>query len=689
MASLLTSSLAMLEPRGGLWGQAPPEPRTRASNNPTLLFSWWCTIFSAVIIITRLCGRKTRSNVLFKEDWIMMAALVPLLIRMAFIHVVLIYGTNNVETVGMHYTDLELEHRSTGARLVLAARIFYAMFIWLSKLTISEFLKRITIRIWRKSYEWTLQGIRIFLVITFFVVVVSTLCECQPFDHYWQVVPDPGPHCRQGYGNLIAMGTCDVITDLLLIAFPIPIILRSGQTWKRKFQLVSLFSLSIILIIVTLLRVPRVIEESGRQQYRTVWASCEILASTAVSNTVIIGSFLRDKGTKKNKYRSSSITDSIDRASARRPTITAIQNTGSDEDLFRFLGMRVPDHLQDKSTAGPRPAPAAEPASRHPSRSDPPPPRDWDARERGDINSSDSDDSLRKPPVVPSSQPPSLAPSSTPVSLFDVGGLLGSSRTHRTTRGISPHTQHNGPANGVLTHDFAPSTPSESRRTSRVHDAPSSSSPTSRRNSRTFVPPPPSTTSTSGPPLQLHDFGGLLTPTTSRASSGMDRYFGRRQSDSHLHPPPGRQARPPPPTGVLGPMLERHETQYSLQDAGGLLGTVPEASAGGRAGRAGSVSGRGGMPLERIMSDSAAEGVASHRPPVRQAREDDIELADLGGVLGPGHQEDVSVASLRRAQWRGYAEPPRPVPAPATQSSGGGWEGMDIHDPGGLLGRAI
>ena len=157
-----TSGLPTLDPRSlDLWGQPPPAPRTRDANNPTLLFSWWCTAFSAAIILTRLCGRKTRSNKLFTEDWIMMLALIPLLIRMALVHVILLYGTNNVQTIGVHYTKPELDHRSIGARLVLAARIFYAMFIWTSKLTISEFLKRITLRIWRRSYELTLRGIRV------------------------------------------------------------------------------------------------------------------------------------------------------------------------------------------------------------------------------------------------------------------------------------------------------------------------------------------------------------------------------------------------------------------------------------------------------------------------------------------------------------------------------------------------
>ncbi len=593
-----------------------------------------------------------------------MLALIPLLIRMGFVHVILIYGTNNVQTAGVDYTQTELEHRSVGARLVLASRIFYAMFIWTSKLTMSEFLKRITIRIWRRSYELTLRGVRIFLVATFFVVVISTLCECQPFDHYWQVQPDPGPHCRQGYGNLIAMGTCDVITDILLIAFPIPIIINSGQTWKRKFQLVSLFSLSIILIIVTLLRVPKVIEQHGRQQYRTVWASCEILASAAVSNTVIIGSFLRDKGTKKNKYRSTSVSDSIDRSSARRPTLATLQSTTSEEDLFRVLGMRVPQHLQDPSERAPRPAPVAEPASRHPSQGQMANVRALETPERGDVNSSDSDDSLRKTVKSEPKDRSSPPPQPTHLSFFDIGGLLENGDKRSSSGSHSRATSSNDHStNGVVTHDFAPATPTfESRRGSRSRDF-AYPTPESRRGSR-----PAALT-------HLSDIGGLLTPTTSRASSGMDRYHGRRQSDSHLHPP-ARHTRPAP-AGVLGPMLERHETQYSLQDVGGLLGTVPE-----------DVMGR--ARLERIQSDSAAEGAPRTITPVARVlgHDDDIELADLGGLMAADHEPEASAAALSRVTGAAHTISStrggrlRPLPP---QNSG--WESLDIQDPGGLLSK--
>lgn len=105
--------------------------------------------------------------------------------------------------------------------------------LWVAKFTISEFLKRLTSQVWKRSYEVGLHIIRWFLMVTFVAVIIATLAECQPFYKYWQVVPDPGGNCRQGYAQLITMGSSDVITDLLLVAFPIPIVMKSHMAAKR------------------------------------------------------------------------------------------------------------------------------------------------------------------------------------------------------------------------------------------------------------------------------------------------------------------------------------------------------------------------------------------------------------------------------------------------------------------------
>lgn len=613
----------MLEARA-LWSTAPPEPRSRVSNWPTVLFSWWCTSCACIIILTRLCGRKVRSDKLFREDKIMALSLIPLWIRMALVHFVLIYGTNNVNTVDHTYTPTQLYHHSIGARLVLASRIFYAMFIWLNKLTVSEFLKRITIRVWRKEWEYTLQGIRIFLFVTFGGVVIATLSECQPFNHYWQVVPDPGPHCRQGFAQLLVMGSADIVTDILLIAFPIPVVLSSGQGWKRKLQMGSLFSLSILMIAVTATRMPMVIMHQGRQQYRTVWASCEILASAAVSNAVILGSFLRDKGTKKNKYRAHSSAHSVEGGVlSRRPTLTTLQSVDSDEDLFRTYGLgRMPEHLQDETVSSPRLAPPALPASRHgrhgksPSHAQP-----LDTNRHA--TASDSEESLHK---ASSSQPlPSPSPStSQSVNFFDVGHLLGGSERSIASQATGTLVESGSPT--VVAHDFA-------TLSSPIHF---------RAGSQRF----------------FRDVGDILNRRESGNNSPA-RQNSYRGSDGA-------------PIGILVPMLERHDTQMSLQDPGGLLPTR--------------TNNRPSTGQERYQNDPGWPPLShSPLPPNAQVHEDDIELDEIGGLEGDDRPERVAVSLQEMLRRENESRGQHSIQD--TRRQQGTFDDMILNDAGGLMRR--
>jgi hypothetical protein len=112
--------------RRGLYGPPPPGPQTELANHATLLWSWFCTIMALVIILFRVIGRLARTGQLFREDKVMLLSILPLMARMAFIHVVLLWGTNNVDlSVGLSPEDID--HRVIGSRLVLGARIFYAL----------------------------------------------------------------------------------------------------------------------------------------------------------------------------------------------------------------------------------------------------------------------------------------------------------------------------------------------------------------------------------------------------------------------------------------------------------------------------------------------------------------------------------------------------------------------------------
>ncbi|KAJ6098289.1 hypothetical protein N7499_002663 [Penicillium canescens] len=543
----------------GIYPDNPPAMQTRDQINPTLMMSWWATGFSLAIIIVRLCGRYIRIERFFPEDKVVMISVFPLVIRMVLVHFVLVLGTNNTTTGEL--TGQEIRNRELGSKLVLAARIFYAIFIWTAKLTVCEFLKRVTGLVWRRSVALFLRFITFFLISTLVAVVIATLAECQPFNHYWQVIPDPGPTCRTGYVNLITMGTCDVITDLLLIAFPVPIIMLAQMPLKRKLALVILFCLSLLLVAITCYRVPSVIHHSGSQQYRSLLASLEILAATAVSNALVIGSFVRDRGVKKLKYKrdqgSASVSESMDKSFIRRNTI--MQNQwGSDSDLATGLCIRLdPDMCISPTTTAdgtplPRPAPHVALSSHMPlsvartGSIDP----SWSftTSRRSDDDHASATDSLdikispREYLRTNTSPRESAAVAPRRVSFSDVGGLL--------TRALpdDPHTR-----------------PSVSR-----------SNTTLALNTLAHAPTPgPAEASQwrSGSRTFLEDLGIVAPHSSSRLYGHARPGIGRSQTLPQPQPQPQTQSQPQ--THVLPVYGSSSDItldgDVELQDVGGLL----------------------------------------------------------------------------------------------------------------------
>jgi hypothetical protein len=449
----------------------------------------------------------------------------------------------------------------------------------MAKFTVSEFLKRLTERFWKKGYEWGLRGIRIFLVVTFVMVLIATLAECRPVNHYWQVVPDPGPQCRQGYAQLLTMGICDIVTDILLVAFPIPIIFRSAMPFKRKMSLTALFSLSIILIAVTGARMPLVIERKGIQQFRTVFASSEIIAAAIVANAIILGSFLRDRGVKKAKFKAPSTTDSMERrGSARRYTN---QPCSSDEDLARSLGYRTKPELTEKPSSLPRPAPVAN-LGLLSNKQDAPFATNWQFPQQELGVFQNGDDAKLSAADIRDPMPSPRA--GRRVSWVDAGGLLDSSA-------VAP-----SPTDSVIAHDFAPQPRRNSRASNSILQNGRTYPPPARRSSRLSQQSEDYEMSSVRPSNHLQDLGGLLSeerenedrPSTSprsTPSTGLTRHQRRQSASIHrtstrnshdvspleeLNDPPIT----PPSANVTRTTTQSSHDVPSLKDPGGLLSST-------------------------------------------------------------------------------------------------------------------
>ena len=224
------------------------------------------------------------------------------------------------------------------------------------------------------------------------------------------------------------MAVSDVMTDLLLVVFPIPIVLKSTMAARRKVSLVLLFSFSLILVGITLYRVIGVIDRHSDQQFRSLLASLEILAAAAVSNAVVLGSFIRDRGEKKKRFRFGSTRSgsSLETTNVQSRSRTLTQrHWGSDADLAEDLGMRLDPDLEGRSSSVPRLAPMA--LSLVPQAAAVPPQvkGDWDLPSRPSAETDETDlkaVSRQTEQAFGATEIP--MPTPRRMSFFDVGGLL-------------------------------------------------------------------------------------------------------------------------------------------------------------------------------------------------------------------------------------------------------------------------
>lgn len=301
----------------------------------------------------------------------------------------------------------------------------------------------------------------------------------------------------------------------------------------RKFSLVLLFALSLILVAITLYRVIGVIDRHADQQFRSLLASLEILAAAAVSNAIVLGSFVRDRGAKKQRFRYGGSTT---RASSQeqgtltpKRTITA-RDWGSDADLVGGLGMRCAPELTNNQPRSPRPAPIALPTAEQANALTPAPiaGRDWSYRPNHSIDSDDAIDLEKSPDSIAHLRPGHFEVPTTPrgMSFFDVGGLLNEelgspqsalirSRQHSITSPVgSQHAPTEGPGSG----------------TARRHSTAISS------NRPAPLPLIGATRESTGSHALLEDIGGLLGPSSPTSLSHRSHHYSCQQQHSEVSP---------------------------------------------------------------------------------------------------------------------------------------------------------
>ncbi|KAI1834746.1 hypothetical protein DTO013E5_4864 [Penicillium roqueforti] len=236
-----------------------------------------------------------------------MGAILCAVIRLALVHVILIWGTNNMSGTFRRthvFTPEDIRRREIASKFVLTNRVFYNSYLWLQKLVLLDTYRRLLRQLrWEKVTMISYIGI---FAATYVTVQTVTFTECDPFSHYWIVLPDPGKCCQAQLQLivLVSSGVLNVITDIMLIALPIPILVLVKRSAVEKIQLAVLFAVGLFIVAITIVRLPQNVKNPTVQVNRTTWASVELLAAAIVANAPVLYGLLKGRS-QRSKYAAS------------------------------------------------------------------------------------------------------------------------------------------------------------------------------------------------------------------------------------------------------------------------------------------------------------------------------------------------------------------------------------------------
>ncbi|KAH7140916.1 hypothetical protein EDB81DRAFT_67651 [Dactylonectria macrodidyma] len=194
--------------------------------------------------------------------------------------------------------------RELALKLLIPVRITYALFLWSLKLCLLTFYSRFVNHLrWGKIATailwWT-------IILTFIGVVIATLAECQPMSLSWVIIPDDQRNfCSQGVINLLVMAISNAVTDIALLILPFPVLFQTSLDRKNKLQLSLLFGIGIVVVAITIVRIPLIFMSSVTQSARSLWASVEIVCACIVANAAFFYAIVKDLQSRSHSHDSS------------------------------------------------------------------------------------------------------------------------------------------------------------------------------------------------------------------------------------------------------------------------------------------------------------------------------------------------------------------------------------------------
>ncbi|KAF3058313.1 hypothetical protein GL218_05829 [Daldinia childiae] len=205
------------------------------------------TLFSvlaiAAVILRFKCRLLVRAGLAI-DDWLILAAL-PVALAEA---ICVAYTTK--DTLGRHIQVVSAPALLEGGKMFFTIQILWIISSAIVKLSILAFYLRVfSILDYIRFSAWFL-----IVMVTCWLIgsTVAHGLQCQPVAKIWQ---DSLPgHCLDTESLFLIGSIADVVMDFLILALPLPAIIRLQMPLSRKLELVVIFALGGLTCVLSLVR---------------------------------------------------------------------------------------------------------------------------------------------------------------------------------------------------------------------------------------------------------------------------------------------------------------------------------------------------------------------------------------------------------------------------------------------------
>ncbi|RDW89702.1 hypothetical protein BP6252_01734 [Coleophoma cylindrospora] len=230
---------------------------------------------TTIFVLLRLLSRRLLNLGVREDDYMMIAALIAYYADCSSGLAMVMQG------FGQHTWYLSTDQINESLKFFYICELFYILTITLTKLSLLLFFRRIFPSEKFNICVWIMIG---FVIASNFSILMALTFQCLPFYGNWtnwayKVNP---VQCIDQYAAVFVAAGLSITHDAIILVMPLPLLWKLQLHWRKKVNLLFMFSVGSFVLICSLIRLPSLLklqsslDTSYDQAPIAVWTDLEM-----------------------------------------------------------------------------------------------------------------------------------------------------------------------------------------------------------------------------------------------------------------------------------------------------------------------------------------------------------------------------------------------------------------------------